>query len=113
MRPQLTGTMYPNDRRGARAGTQAAASGTAATAGRHAAELLGPGGSQGPSSGQAGSVQAHVLHAWSMPASPHLAVEQEGVHMSHFSGSMTVPKGGDCIQQRVAVHALGRVLRPR
>ena len=70
-------------RPGLRLGTQAAGAGTAATAGRHAAQLLGPSsGSYAPSSGQPGPVEAHVLHAWSMPVSPHLAVEREGAHSS-------------------------------
>lgn len=56
---------------------QAAAAGTEAEEGDHASDLSMD---QQPQFRvkELHSVEAHVLHAWGMPVSPHLAVEQEG-----------------------------------
>jgi dethiobiotin synthetase/adenosylmethionine--8-amino-7-oxononanoate aminotransferase len=55
--------------------TQAAASGASLQEGPHAAQI---GDSSHGGAGNRSCVDAHVLHAWRMPVSPHLAVEQEG-----------------------------------
>ena len=57
---------------------QAAASGSEAMEGWHARALSLDDGAS--CAGSPDAVEARVLHAWGMPASPHLAVEHEGKH---------------------------------
>ncbi len=58
--------------------SQASVSGASVSYGRHAAEISGVHASAASSNGQGSSVEARLLHAWKMPASPHLAAAAEG-----------------------------------
>ena len=71
---------------------QARVAGCPLSAAPHAAALQlpacpapGDAAAAGAAAGAAGAAAARTLFAWSLPASPHLAVQREGVHQSLFS----------------------------
>ncbi len=57
---------------------KATVSGASLSYGSHASEILGDSAVSTPTNSQGSSVEARLLHAWRLPASPHLAVSAEG-----------------------------------
>ncbi|CAL8463526.1 g3060 [Coccomyxa elongata] len=73
LKPVQTG--FPED---SDAALVASVSGASLSYGSHASKILGDSAISTPTNSQSSSVEARLLHAWRLPASPHLAVSAEG-----------------------------------